>query len=60
VLTRLNAEVNRILTAGAAKDLILAGGQVPQPTTPEQFVRGTAADSERYGAVIRARGIQAD
>lgn len=60
VLNRLHAEINRLLRDGPAKDQILQSGQVPQPQTVEQFVRGTQADHERYGAIIKASGIRAE
>lgn len=60
VISRLNVEVNRILRDGPARDQILQSGQVPQILTLEQFARGTAADHERYGAVIKASGIRAE
>ncbi len=60
IISAINAEVNRALRAGPARERILAGGQVPRPQTPEQFARGTAEDFERYGALIRTNGIRAD
>ena len=59
-INRLHAEINRLLRDGPAKDQILQSGQVPQAQTIEQFTRGTQADYERYGIIIKASGIRAE
>ena len=59
-INRLHAEINRLLRDGPVKEQILQSGQVPQPQTLEQFTRGTQADHERYGAIIKASGIRAE
>jgi tripartite-type tricarboxylate transporter receptor subunit TctC len=60
VIDRLNAEVNRVLNSPATKAKIVALGNLPQPLTPREFGLKGAADSQRFGALIRARGIQGD
>lgn len=60
LVDRLNSEVNRVLNAPSTKEKILVLGNVPQPLTPKEFGLKGAADSQRFGALIRARGIQGD
>lgn len=60
IVDQLNSEVNRALNAPATKEKIFALGNVPQPMTPNEFRLKGVADSQRFGAVIRARGIQGD
>lgn len=60
VIDRLNSEVNRVLNTAATKARIVALGNLPQPLTPKEFGLKGAADSQRFGALIRARGIQGD
>lgn len=57
VITRLNAEINRILATPALQQRITALGGVPAPMTPAQFAAKAAEDSQRFGATIRARQI---
>lgn len=60
VVTRLNREINKVLSTQAVQDRIAALGGVPAPMSPEQFNHRAAADSARFGALIKARNIQSD
>lgn len=60
VIDRVNAEVNRVLNTSATKERIVAIGNVALPLTPAEFGRKGAEDSNRFGKLIRDRGIQAD
>ncbi|RZL91301.1 MAG: tripartite tricarboxylate transporter substrate binding protein [Variovorax sp.] len=60
IVARLNTEINRILATPAVKERIAALGGEPLPGTPAAFHERAAADSARFGAIIRERNILAD
>jgi tripartite-type tricarboxylate transporter receptor subunit TctC len=60
VVTRLNAEINRILDTPALKERIAAIGGVPAPMSPGAFAARAAEDSRRFGAIIKERRIVGD
>ena len=60
VITKLNAEINRILATPALKERISALGGVPAPMSPAEFGAKAAEDSKRFGAIIRERKISGD
>lgn len=60
VVDRLNREINRILATPAVKAQIDTLAAEPTPLTPQQFATVMADDSQRYGAIIKERGIKAD
>jgi tripartite-type tricarboxylate transporter receptor subunit TctC len=60
VVQRLNAEINRVLGTAAVKERIAALGGDASPMTPAQFHAKAMEDSQRFGAIIRERGIQGD
>jgi tripartite-type tricarboxylate transporter receptor subunit TctC len=60
VVQKLNAEINRILGTAAVKERIAGLGGEPVPMTPPQFHAKAMEDSQRFGAIIRERGIQGD
>jgi tripartite-type tricarboxylate transporter receptor subunit TctC len=57
VVERLNAEINRTLATPALKERIFAIGNVPTTMSPDAFRDKSRKDSERFGAIIRERGI---
>jgi tripartite-type tricarboxylate transporter receptor subunit TctC len=57
VVTRLNTEINRILATPAVTQRITALGGIPAPMSPAQFAAKAGEDSQRFGAIIRDRGI---
>ena len=59
-VSRVNAEVNRILGSAAMQERIAAIGGVPAPMTPGEFGAKAAEDSRRFGAIIRERRIVGD
>jgi tripartite-type tricarboxylate transporter receptor subunit TctC len=60
VIARLNREINRILGTQAVKDRIIALGGDILPITPQEFGAKAAADSQRFGALIKERHIKGD
>ena len=59
-VNRLNQEINRILATAPVKERIAALGGEPAPMTPAQFHARAMEDSDRFGAIIRARRIVGD
>jgi tripartite-type tricarboxylate transporter receptor subunit TctC len=59
IVARLNSEINRALATAALKEPIVALGNVPAPMSPSQFHEQSRKDSDRFGAIIRQRGIAA-
>lgn len=60
ITARLNREINRILQTPAAKERLAAIGAEAVALSQREFAALLRADSERFGAVIRAAGIKAD
>lgn len=60
VVTKLNAEINKILRSKPFVDRMNAIGAIPAPMSPADFSARAQIDSIRYGALIRARNIKGD
>ena len=60
VITRLNREINRALQTPAVRDRIAGLGGEILPITPQEFGAKAAADSQRFGALIKERKIVGD
>jgi tripartite-type tricarboxylate transporter receptor subunit TctC len=60
VIARLNREINRILQTPAVKDRIAGLGGEAAAMTPAEFGERGRADSQRFGAFIKAAGIKGD
>ncbi|MDQ0013858.1 tripartite-type tricarboxylate transporter receptor subunit TctC [Variovorax boronicumulans] len=60
VVAQLNAQINRALALPAVKERIASLGGEAVPGSPADFQRRAAADSQRFGALIRERKIAAD
>jgi tripartite-type tricarboxylate transporter receptor subunit TctC len=59
IVTRLNTEINRALATAALTDRITAVGNIPAAMSPAEFGEKSRKDSDRFGAIIRERGITA-
>ncbi|MEH2623017.1 tripartite-type tricarboxylate transporter receptor subunit TctC [Bradyrhizobium sp. AZCC 1719] len=59
VVARLNKEINRSLATAALSERIATLGNIAAPMSPEEFKEKSRKDSERFGAIIRERGIRA-
>jgi tripartite-type tricarboxylate transporter receptor subunit TctC len=57
IVTRVNTEVNRILEQPAIKERIVALGGEAAPMPPSGFGARAATDTQRFGALIKARNI---
>lgn len=60
IIDRLNAEINRILKTAPVRERIIGLGGVPETTTPAEFAARGRLDAERFGKLIRERGLRAD
>ena len=60
VIERLNREINRILVTPAVTQVIRNLGAEPTPMTPAQLTALNAADTRRYAAIIKEKGIRGD
>jgi tripartite-type tricarboxylate transporter receptor subunit TctC len=60
VITRLNAEINKVLATRAIQDRVVAMGGEALPLTPAEFGARATDDSKRFGAIIKERKIAAD
>lgn len=60
VIARLNTEINKTLALPAVRERIAQLGGEAAPGTPAAFHDRAMADSQRFGAIIKERGIRAD
>ncbi len=60
VITRINTEVNKILAANSVRERIVGIGGEAAPMSPSAFGSVVAADSKRYGELIKSRNIKPD
>ncbi len=60
VIDRMNREINTILRSPAVVEVIRNLGAEPTPMSPAELLAQNAADTARFGAIIRERGITAD
>ncbi|SEL29367.1 Tripartite-type tricarboxylate transporter, receptor component TctC [Variovorax sp. YR750] len=60
VVAQLNTQINRALALPAVQERIASIGGEAQPGSPAAFQQRAAADSQRFGALIRERRIAAD
>lgn len=57
VIDRMHALLVKVVSMPETQARMLAGGSIPRTTTPEQFVKETRAEIERWGRLMRAHGI---
>jgi len=60
VVQRLNRDINEVLKTRDTADRLLAGGTIPVPATPDDFIKLIAAEHKKWGAVARSANIRAD
>jgi tripartite-type tricarboxylate transporter receptor subunit TctC len=58
VIDRMNTEINRLLQTAQVASGIRAQGAEPTQMTPAEFAAQIQRDSDRYGAIVKARGIK--
>ncbi len=60
IITRLNAELVKALSAPDLKEKLAGIGIEPKTDTPEQFAAFIKSETERYAKVIKAAGIKGE
>jgi tripartite-type tricarboxylate transporter receptor subunit TctC len=60
VVTRLNALLVQATKSASAKAFYENGGSEPWTTTPEELAKFQAAETQKWGKVIKAAGIEAE
>ena len=60
IITRLNAEFNRIIAAPDMKSRMLDQGYEPAGGTPEQFGEHIRAEIAKWAPVIKTAGLKVD
>jgi tripartite-type tricarboxylate transporter receptor subunit TctC len=60
LVTRINADLNRILSNTEFAQRLMVGGVEALPSTPEEMQRFVVAEQKRWGAVIKSAGITAE
>ncbi len=60
IVTRLNKEINRILTLPKVKEGLATLGGQPSPMSPAELRAKAETDSVRYEKLVRDRGIKVD
>lgn len=60
IVSRLNAEIVRVLTLAEVRQHITSNGEEPDPTTAEEQARVLRSEIKLYGELIKAVGIRAD
>jgi len=59
IIARVNTEANKALATPALTERIMAVGNIPAAMSPAAFGEKSREDSDRFGAIIRERGITA-
>ncbi|MBC7781233.1 MAG: tripartite tricarboxylate transporter substrate binding protein, partial [Proteobacteria bacterium] len=60
LVSRINADVVRVLSEPAVRERLSSGGFDPIGDTPAQFAAYLKTEHQRWATVIRARGIKAE
>jgi len=57
ILTKVSADIAKVLAMPDVKDKLIAQGSIPAPTTPAEFDAINKQDTQRYGKILRDAGI---
>lgn len=60
IVTKLNAELVRLMHAPDLQERFAATGTVPRTTTPEEFADFIKQEMAKWGKVVREAGLKAD
>jgi tripartite-type tricarboxylate transporter receptor subunit TctC len=60
IITKINAAINDSLRSSAVKDSLAKFNVEPNITTPPEFAGFLAAETEKWGGIIKATGIKAE
>jgi tripartite-type tricarboxylate transporter receptor subunit TctC len=58
IVAKLNAEIVKILAAPETREKLSSDGAEPVGSTPEQFAAFIKSETEKWGRVVKAAGIQ--
>jgi tripartite-type tricarboxylate transporter receptor subunit TctC len=58
IVERLNAEVNKIIQSADFREKVAAQGLEVWVSTPEQYGAALRAESEKFGRIVKAAGIE--
>jgi tripartite-type tricarboxylate transporter receptor subunit TctC len=59
-ISRLNAEISKIMTLPEAQKVLLAAGLEPAPNSPSEMRRIVEADYKKWGELIKALGLKVE
>jgi tripartite-type tricarboxylate transporter receptor subunit TctC len=59
LVTRVSADVAKIIALPEVRAQIAGRGAVPKPSTPEEFERFVRTDIEKLGRIVKAAGVKA-
>ena len=60
IILKLNSDVKAVVADAEVRDKLIGQGAVPQSTTPAELQKLIDADRERYGKIIRDKGLKAE
>jgi tripartite-type tricarboxylate transporter receptor subunit TctC len=60
VISRINAETNRLLRLADVRDFVINLGAEAKPGTPEEFMDYIRAETALYAKVIQKAGVRAE
>ena len=60
IITKINAEVRRILQMQDVKDALEVNGMIPLPSTPEEFRAFLKSEIAKWAKVVKAAGVRMD
>jgi tripartite-type tricarboxylate transporter receptor subunit TctC len=58
IIAKLNGAVRAALADANVRDKLVKSGAVPSPTSPEDFAKLLKSEIERWGKVVREKGIK--
>ncbi len=60
IVTRLNAEIAKVLRSAEAKERLTGIGMEPVGSTPEEYAAHLKEELAKYGRIVKTAGIKAD
>ena len=60
IIERVGADIREVVALADVRDKLIAQGAVPQASTPAELQKLIDADRERYGRIIRDKGLKAE
>ena len=60
MIEKISKDIKEAVAAAEVRDKLIAQGAVPQSSTPAELQKLIDADRERYGKIIRDKGLKAE